>query len=179
MIDDAIHEARRLQASLHAMRVERAALEEADLLCRALDHDPVENVLPFALDALERIDAHLPAGALAGLVRVRIRKLIGTLQAFGESGHTAAAAGSEVLSQRGLEQAARTGTGVAFLSPAKAWAAWKLAIPVERLQRPLSPSIAATLNAVSQIEVTRLRRPSRTPERPPLETVEAMTDGPW
>src|SRR5690554_7691511 len=81
LIDIAMKEARRLQASLRAMGIDRAALEEADLLCQALQHDPVESVVPFVLNTLERIDGHLPAGTLAGLVRVRIRNLVGTLQA--------------------------------------------------------------------------------------------------
>src|SRR5690554_4275454 len=145
LIDDALREARRLQASLRAMRVEQAALDEADLLCRALQHDPVENVVPFALDALERIDGHLPAGTLAGLVRVRIRNLTGTLQAISDHLEPAEASHVAALTPRSLEQAAINGTGAAFLSPSQTWAAWKLAIPAERLQRPLSARVAAVL----------------------------------
>lgn len=89
LIDDALHEARRLQASLRSMRVEQAAVEEAELLCRALQHDPVENVLPFALDALVRIDAQLPEGALAGLVRARLRHLVGMILTIQEQAWTA------------------------------------------------------------------------------------------
>ena len=152
LIDDALREARRLQASLRAMRVEQAALDEADLLCRALQHDPAENVVPFALDTLERIDDHLPAGTLAGLVRVRIRSLAGTLQAISDHLEPAETAHSAALTPRSLEQAAINGTGAAFLSPAQAWAAWQLAIPAERLQRPLSARLAAVLDRVSRLE---------------------------
>ncbi|MGJ7458166.1 hypothetical protein [Halomonas sp. RA08-2] len=174
-IDGALHEARRLRASLRAMRVDQAALDEADLLCRALHHDPVENLVPFALDALERIDSHLPAGTLAGLVRVRIRNLIGTLQALGEHSGKVEAANNEDISQDALEQAARAGAGVGCLSPTQAWAAWKLAIPVERLQRPLPACIATTLDAVSQTETSRLRQPSRSDQEPLLRRAESMS----
>lgn len=156
LIDDAIDDARRLQASLRAMRIDKTALEEADLLCRALGHDPIENVLPFALDALEGIDDHLPAGTLAGLVRVRIRSLIGTLQVLGNSSGGSGDAGGERNPQEELERAARAGKGYGCLSLAQAWAAWKLAIPVERLQRPPSARIAALLDTVSHLAVTRL-----------------------
>ena len=152
LIDEAFHEARRLQASLRAMRVDQAALDEADLLCRALQHDPVENVVSFALDALERIDDHLPAGTLAGLVRVRIKSLAGTLQAISDHLEPAETTRGTTLTPRSLEQAALSGVGVGCLSPSQSWAAWRLAIPVERLQRPLSARVAAVLNRVSRLE---------------------------
>lgn len=174
LINDAIDDARRLQASLRAMRVERAVLEEADLLCLALGHDPIENVLRFAFDALENIDAHLPSGTLAGLVRVRIRSLIGTLQALGKSSCTAEAANSEVFSQEELEQAARTGSGVAFLSPRQAWSAWRLAIPVERLQRPISARIAGILDAVHQVEVPHPRQLDHSGGERPIQATEPL-----
>ncbi len=152
LIDDALREAHRLQASLRAMRVEQAALDEADLLCRALRHDPVENVVPFALDTLERIDGHLPAGTLAGLVRVRIRNLVGTLQATSDHLEPAETTHGAALTPRSLEQAAINGDGAGCLSPSQTWAAWRLAIPVERLQRPLSARVAAVLERVSRLE---------------------------
>lgn len=175
LIVEAVHEASRLQASLRAMRVDQAALDEADLLCRALQHDPVKNVVLFALDTLERIDGHLPAGALAGLVRVRIKNLVGTLLALGEHTGMRDLVSSELISRGALEQAARTGTGVGCLNPAQAWSAWKLAIPAERLQWPLSTKITAILDAVSQGEVSQLRQPSRSDQEPPLRTAESMS----
>ncbi|EWH03233.1 hypothetical protein [Halomonas sp. BC04] len=152
LIDEALHEARRLQASLRAMNVDQAALDEADLLCRALQHDPVENVVPFALDALERVDSHLPSGTLAGLVRVRIRSLVGTLQTLSERRDRTEITHGAVLTKQALQQAASNGVGAGCLSPSQAWAAWKLAIPVERLQRPLPARVVAVLDRVSRFE---------------------------
>ncbi|AMD02495.1 hypothetical protein [Halomonas chromatireducens] len=154
LINEALHEARRLQSSLRAMHVDRATLDEADLLSRALQHDPVENVLPFALDALERIDDHLPAGTLAGLVRVRIRSLVGTLQAISDRRAQVTITHGAALTPRTLQQAAINGAGTGCLSPSQAWAAWRLAIPVERLQQPLSARVARVLDRVRRLGVT-------------------------
>jgi hypothetical protein len=175
LIDDVIREASRLLASLRAMRVDQVALDEADLLCRALQHDPVENLVPFALDALERIDCHLPAGTLAGLVRMRIRTLVGILQALDEHGGKADVTSSEIISQSTLEQAARAGTGVGGLSPAQAWAAWRLAIPAERLQRPFPARIVAILDAVAGVRDSRLRQQNLIDQELPLQTAEPMS----
>ncbi|MGM0692761.1 MAG: hypothetical protein ACQEUN_05050 [Pseudomonadota bacterium] len=155
MIDDALHEARRLQASLRSMRLDEIALGEAALLGRALEHDPIDNVLEFALDALERIDAHLPEGTLAGLVRIRLRSLVGMVLALSRQAGAADIDDREVVPWDALSHV--SGNNVAFLSPDQAWAAWKLAIPPERLQRPFSPRIAAVVDAVSQMEEARLR----------------------
>lgn len=175
LIDEALHEARRLQASLRAMRVDQAALDEAELLCRALQHDPVENVVPFALDALECIDGHLPAGTLAGLVRVRIRSLVGTLQAASNHPEPTETTYSAALSPRALEQAAINGVGAGCLSPSQTWAAWRLAIPVERLQRPLSARIASTLDAVAGVRDSRLRQQNLIDQELPLQAAEPMS----
>ena len=175
LIDNAMQEARRLQASLRAMSVDRVALDEAELLCQALQHDPVESVVPFALDTLERIDGHLPAGTLAGLVRVRIRNLVGTLQTHKDRREQAEVTDGAALIQHAMAQAASNGTEAAFLTPAQAWAARQLAIPVERLQGPLPACIAATPDAVSQIEASQFRQLNHADQGPPLQTDEPMS----
>ncbi|MBS9404928.1 hypothetical protein KG088_14970 [Halomonas sp. TRM85114] len=81
MMDDAIHEASRLLSSLRSMRTEDA-VGEAELLLCTLEHDPVTNVLEFASDALEHIEAHLPDGTLAELVRNRLKSLVGMVLAI-------------------------------------------------------------------------------------------------
>ncbi|WP_373182412.1 hypothetical protein [Halomonas campaniensis] len=162
LIDDAIHEARRLQASLRLMHTDEIALGEAALLCRALEHEPIDNVLEFALDALERIDAHLPEGTLAGLVRIRLRSLVGMVLELTQQADAADIDDREVVSWGALNHV--SDNEVAFLSPELAWAAWKLAIPPGRLQRPFSPRIAAVVDAVSQMEEARSRQQDWPPE---------------
>ena len=51
-----------------------------------------------------------------------------------------------------LTQAAQEGTGIAHLSPGQAWAAHHLAIPPERLEKPLAPHIAVLLDSIEQKE---------------------------
>ncbi|MDZ7852333.1 MAG: hypothetical protein U5L98_06705 [Halomonas sp.] len=50
-----------------------------------------------------------------------------------------------------LAQAAQEGTGIAHLSPGQAWAAHRLAMPPERLEKPLAPHIAALLENVERM----------------------------
>lgn len=82
---DAIREASRLLASLRSMRADKVAVDEAELLLSALEHDPNHHVLSFAIEALERIDAQMPQGALTGLVRVRLRTLAGMIAGMQDS----------------------------------------------------------------------------------------------
>lgn len=83
LIDDATLEASRLLASLRSMRATQEIVDEAEFLLSALEHDnPSHHTLDFVANALERIDAHLPHGALAGFVRVRIRNLAGIIIAM-------------------------------------------------------------------------------------------------
>ena len=88
LIDDAIREATRLLASLRSMRAAQEVVDEAELLLSALEHNPNHHVLSFAADALERIDANLPHGALAGFVRVRIRTMAGIVTAMQDDAPT-------------------------------------------------------------------------------------------
>lgn len=83
LIDDEIREASRLLASLRSMRAAREVVDETELALSALEHgNPSHHALAFVADALERIDAHLPHGALAGFVRVRLRHLAGMIAAM-------------------------------------------------------------------------------------------------
>jgi hypothetical protein len=82
MLDDAILEASRLLSSLRSMRAGNVLVDEAELLLSALEHNPDANVLAFASETLERIDAQLLQGALAGFVRVRLRHLAGMVAAM-------------------------------------------------------------------------------------------------
>ena len=46
---------------------------------------------------------------------------------------------------------AQEGIGIAHLSPGQAWAAHRLAVPPERLEKPLAPHIAALLENVERM----------------------------
>ncbi|MBW6390208.1 hypothetical protein [Billgrantia antri] len=55
------------------------------------------------------------------------------------------------ITRNSLAQAAQEGTGIAHLSPGQAWAAHRLAMPPERLEKPLAPHIAALLENVERV----------------------------
>lgn len=81
MLGDAIFEASRLLASLCSMRATQGVVDE--LALSALEHgNPCHQALDFVIGALERIEAHLPHGILAGFVRVRIHTLAGIIVAI-------------------------------------------------------------------------------------------------
>lgn len=82
----AIQEARRLRAGLRSLRA-HDALVDAELLLKALAREDLSN----AATALHRIDTQLPRGALAGLVRVRLRHLAGMVAAMQDDGPPPAA----------------------------------------------------------------------------------------
>lgn len=56
-----------------------------------------------------------------------------------------------IITRDSLAQAAQEGTGIAHLSPGQAWAAHRLAMPPERLEKPLAPHIAALLENVERM----------------------------
>lgn len=55
------------------------------------------------------------------------------------------------ITRDSLAKAAQEGTGIAHLSPGQAWAAHRLAMPPERLEKPLAPHIAALLENVERM----------------------------
>lgn len=59
-----------------------------------------------------------------------------------------------IITRDSLAQAAQEGTGIGHLSPGQAWAAHRLAMPPERLEKPLAPHIAALLENIER-KVTR------------------------
>lgn len=54
------------------------------------------------------------------------------------------------ITRHKLAQAAQEGVGIAHLTPGQAWAAWKVEIPPERLEKPLASHIAILLESVEQ-----------------------------
>lgn len=80
MSDDAIREATRLLASLRSMRA--ATVPEAEEVLATLKDSPDHNALMGCAAVLEEIDARMPGGTLAGLVRIRLKSLTGMVNAM-------------------------------------------------------------------------------------------------
>ncbi|MBZ9568504.1 hypothetical protein [Modicisalibacter tunisiensis] len=59
------------------------------------------------------------------------------------------------ITRDSLAQAAQEGTGIAHLSPGQAWAAHHLAMPPERLEKPLAPHITELLESVERLAQRR------------------------
>ena len=59
------------------------------------------------------------------------------------------------ITRDSLAQAAQEGTGIAHLSPGQAWAAHRLAMPPERLEKPLAPHITELLESVERLAQRR------------------------
>jgi len=59
------------------------------------------------------------------------------------------------ITRESLAKAAQEGTGIAHLSPGQAWAAHLLAMPPERLEKPLAPNITALLENVERMAARR------------------------
>lgn len=58
---------------------------------------------------------------------------------------------TDTITRETLTQAAAHGLGIGHLSPGQTWAAHRLAMPPERLTRPLAPHIAALLDNVERM----------------------------
>ncbi|PJX15630.1 hypothetical protein CWI66_00630 [Halomonas sp. 141] len=80
MLDEATTEARRLAASLHG--IDRDIAESAYMVWISLGSDPDEETLMGCAATLETIDQRLPPGTLAALVRVRLSRLQGLVNAM-------------------------------------------------------------------------------------------------
>ncbi|MFG6137975.1 hypothetical protein [Halomonas sp. B23F22_10] len=78
--DDATREASRLLASLRGMKAD--TVPEAERVLATLEHAPDHNALMGCAAVLEEIDTRMPGGALAGLVRVRLKTLAGMVNAL-------------------------------------------------------------------------------------------------
>ncbi|MFG6178538.1 hypothetical protein ACGTN6_14970 [Halomonas sp. THAF12] len=63
-----------------------------------------------------------------------------------------------------LAQAAEQGDGIAHLSPAQAWAAWKLDMPPARLQRPLARHTLLLLANIDRKARRAFQRAATTPD---------------
>lgn len=143
-------EARRLLASLRSMRAS-AAVAEASRLVDALER----GALDHAAGSLKHIDSLLPASALAGLVRVRVRCLVGMVTVMQDNQHHRPPPDLEdttmtIITRDLLAQAAHEGTGIEYLTPSQAWAADHLALALEHLEKPLAPHIAVLLESIEQ-----------------------------
>lgn len=77
---DATQEAARLLASLRGMKAD--VVPEAEQVLATLEHEPDHDALKGCAAVLEEIDARMPGGALAGLVRVRLKTLAGMVNAL-------------------------------------------------------------------------------------------------
>ncbi|MGE6581121.1 hypothetical protein ACQKD0_08890 [Vreelandella aquamarina] len=80
MLDEATLEARRLAASLHG--INRDIAESAYMVWISLGSDPDEETLMGCAATLETIEQRLPPGTLAVLVRVRLARLQGLVNAM-------------------------------------------------------------------------------------------------
>jgi len=68
------------------------------------------------------------------------------------------------ITPEALATAAESGEGIAHLSPAQAWAAWKLAMPAERLQRPLARHVLVLLANVDRKASRAFQRAVASPD---------------
>jgi len=80
MLDEAILEARRLAANLHGIAPDVA--HSAYMVWIALGSDHDHETLMGCASTLETIDQRLPPGTLASLVRVRLSRLQGLVNAM-------------------------------------------------------------------------------------------------
>lgn len=80
MLDEATLEARRLAASLRSIDADLA--ESAHAVWLALEPTPDQATLMGCAATLETIEQRLPAGTLAALVRVRLTRLQGLVNAM-------------------------------------------------------------------------------------------------
>lgn len=80
MLDEATIEARRLAASLRGIDTDTA--ESAYMVWISLGSDPDEEALMGCAATLETIEQRLPPGTLAALVRVRLARLQGLVNAL-------------------------------------------------------------------------------------------------
>ena len=80
MLDDATREAARLLASLRSMRAD--TVPEAEHVLATLKDNPDHDALMGCAAVLEEIDARMPGGTLAGLVRIRLKSLTGMVNAM-------------------------------------------------------------------------------------------------
>ncbi|MGP9574134.1 hypothetical protein ACT3S8_06765 [Halomonas sp. AOP42-D2-25] len=80
MLDETIVEARRLAASLRGIDADTAESAHAVLLALESKHD--QETLMGCAATLETIEQRLPPGALAALVRVRLTRLQGLVNAL-------------------------------------------------------------------------------------------------
>lgn len=80
MLDEAIIEASRLAASLRG--IDATLAESAHAVSLALESKPNQDTLMGCAATLETIKQRLPPGALAALVRVRLARLQGLVNAL-------------------------------------------------------------------------------------------------
>lgn len=83
MLDEATIEARRLAASLRGINTDTAESAHAVLL--ALESKPDQETLMGCAATLETIEQRLPPGTLAALVRLRLTRLQGLVNAMLEN----------------------------------------------------------------------------------------------
>lgn len=80
MLDEATLEARRLAASLRSIDADLA--ESAHAVWLALEPTPDQEKLMGCAATLETVEQRLPSGTLAALVRVRLSRLQGLVNAM-------------------------------------------------------------------------------------------------
>jgi hypothetical protein len=80
MLDEAANEARRLAASLRSIDTDLA--ESAHAVWLALEPTPNQATLMGCAATLETIEQRLPPGTLAALIRLRISRLQGLVNAL-------------------------------------------------------------------------------------------------
>ncbi len=68
------------------------------------------------------------------------------------------------ITPEALAAAAESGEGIAHLTPAQAWAAWKLAMPPARLQSPLARHVLVLLANIDRKARRAFQRAAASPE---------------
>ncbi|MBP5979069.1 MAG: hypothetical protein KA748_02585 [Halomonas sp.] len=90
MLSDAVQEATRLASSLRS--IDQSASQSAEAVRDTLQSSPNDDALLGCAATLEAINDALPAGTLAGLVRIRLVRLQGIVNALIDTDTTPPAA---------------------------------------------------------------------------------------
>ncbi|CAO1664345.1 Flagellar protein FliT [Halomonas sp. NYA30] len=90
MLDNAIQEATRLASSLRS--IDQSGSHSAEAVRDTLQSSPDDNALLACAATLEAISDSLPAGTLAGLIRIRLARLQGIVNALIDTDTTPPAA---------------------------------------------------------------------------------------
>lgn len=90
MLDNAIQEATRLASSLRS--IDQSASHSAESVRDTLQSSPDDDALLACAATLEAINDALPVGTLAGLIRIRLARLQGIVNALIDTGTPPSAA---------------------------------------------------------------------------------------